>query len=598
MHRERLLITLVDCLDFPQVDGVNAVKTCSDEQDVRFARVLNARNDMRNNQPITQQEYDYSASQMLVSATDLKGRIQYCNPAFIAVSGYTKEELIGKPHNLIRHPDMPAEAFADLWTTIQAGRPWTALVKNRRKNGDHYWVAANVTPVTERGQVVGYLSVRTKPSRDEIREADALYAQMREGTLRGRKLRRGLVVRTGLLGLVDAVMRVPVAKRAVLGYGAGPGALLAAGVAAWQGIPPTPFWMAFAASCLASLVTWRVLVSHVGKPIDEMKRVSAQVAAGDLTADVQVIRHDDLGEVLLALNQLKANLTAIVLDVRQQIDGMLDAAREISTGNLDLSRRTELQAASLEETAATMDQLTTTVQANAEASARALDLAREAQATAAEGGAMAGQVERTMASITDASKRITDITGVIDGIAFQTNILALNAAVEAARAGEAGRSFAVVAGEVRMLAQRCAASAKEIKEVVEASVNEVAQGTQLVARTTAQMRSIDEAVARVSSIIMEVANASGEQAEGIRQVNQAVSHLDSATQQNAALVEQAAATATRLVEQADVLDEAVRLFTLPSVASNGKPTTSGSAFRAKKVEAQREKAPEAEEIPA
>ncbi|WP_199540665.1 methyl-accepting chemotaxis protein [Paraburkholderia kururiensis] len=553
---------------------------------------------MRNNQPITQQEYDYSASQMLVSATDLKGRIQYCNPAFIAVSGYTKEELIGKPHNLIRHPDMPAEAFADLWTTIQAGRPWTALVKNRRKNGDHYWVAANVTPVTERGQVVGYLSVRTKPSRDEIREADALYAQMREGTLRGRKLRRGLVVRTGLLGLVDAVMRVPVAKRAVLGYGAGPGALLAAGVAAWQGIPPTPFWMAFAASCLASLVTWRVLVSHVGKPIDEMKRVSAQVAAGDLTADVQVIRHDDLGEVLLALNQLKANLTAIVLDVRQQIDGMLDAAREISTGNLDLSRRTELQAASLEETAATMDQLTTTVQANAEASARALDLAREAQATAAEGGAMAGQVERTMASITDASKRITDITGVIDGIAFQTNILALNAAVEAARAGEAGRSFAVVAGEVRMLAQRCAASAKEIKEVVEASVNEVAQGTQLVARTTAQMRSIDEAVARVSSIIMEVANASGEQAEGIRQVNQAVSHLDSATQQNAALVEQAAATATRLVEQADVLDEAVRLFTLPSVASNGKPTTSGSAFRAKKVEAQREKAPEAEEIPA
>ncbi|WP_042300638.1 methyl-accepting chemotaxis protein [Paraburkholderia kururiensis] len=553
---------------------------------------------MRNNQPITQQEYDYSASQMLVSATDLKGRIQYCNPAFITVSGYTKEELIGKPHNLIRHPDMPAEAFADLWTTIQAGRPWTALVKNRRKNGDHYWVAANVTPVTERGQVVGYLSVRTKPSRDEIREADALYAQMREGTLRGRKLRRGLVVRTGLLGLVDAVMRVPVAKRAVLGYGAGPGALLAAGVAAWQGIPPTPFWMAFAASCLASLVTWRVLVSHVGKPIDEMKRVSAQVAAGDLTADVQVIRHDDLGEVLLALNQLKANLTAIVLDVRQQIDGMLDAAREISTGNLDLSRRTELQAASLEETAATMDQLTTTVQANAEASARALDLAREAQATAAEGGAMAGQVERTMASITDASKRITDITGVIDGIAFQTNILALNAAVEAARAGEAGRSFAVVAGEVRMLAQRCAASAKEIKEVVEASVNEVAQGTQLVARTTAQMRSIDEAVARVSSIIMEVANASGEQAEGIRQVNQAVSHLDSATQQNAALVEQAAATASRLVEQADVLDEAVRLFTLPGVASNGKPATSGSAFRAKKVEAQREKAPEAEEIPA
>jgi aerotaxis receptor len=162
-----------------------------------------------------------------------------------------------------------------------------------------------------------------------------------------------------------------------------------------------------------------------------------------------------------------------------------------------------------------------------------------------------------MAGITAASRRIADIiTGVIDGIAFQTNILALNAAVEAARAGEAGRSFAVVAGEVRMLAQRCAASSKEIKSVVEASASEVAAGTELVARTTSQMRAIDEAVGRVSSIIVEVANASSEQAEGIRQVNQAVSHLDGATQQNAALVEQAAATAQRLADQADVLDEA------------------------------------------
>jgi aerotaxis receptor len=262
---------------------------------------------------------------------------------------------------------------------------------------------------------------------------------------------------------------------------------------------------------------------------------------------------------------------------------MLENAREISSGNVDLARRTELQAASLEETAATMDELTTTVQANADASVRALDLARDAQAAAAEGGKIAGHVEQTMAGITAASRRIADITGVIDGIAFQTNILALNAAVEAARAGEAGRSFAVVAGEVRMLAQRCAASSKEIKSVVEASASEVAAGTELVARTTSQMRAIDEAVGRVSSIIVEVANASSEQAEGIRQVNLAVSHLDGATQQNAALVEQAAATAQRLAEQADVLDEAVRLFTVaeatpvPRDASGGQRTFRGPA---------------------
>ncbi|AXF17992.1 methyl-accepting chemotaxis protein [Paraburkholderia caledonica] len=521
---------------------------------------------MRNNQPVTGQEYEFPSSQMLVSATDLTGRIEYCNPAFIAVSGYTHEELVGQPHNLIRHPDMPREAFADMWATIRDGRPWTALVKNRRKNGDHYWVHANVTPVVKKGAVVGYLSVRVKPARDAVRAAEALYSRMRTGEARGIKLRRGMIVRTGLAGRLQALTRLPVATRAAFGYALTPLALAAAGLAAWQGAPPTPFWIAFGVASAFSLVSWCLLARHVAAPVRDMSGFATRLAAGDLTVDLEIARHDDLGEVLQALTQLRANLAAIVYDVREQINGMLDNAREISSGNVDLARRTELQAASLEETAATMEELTTTVQANADASVRALDLAKDAQAAAAEGGKIAGQVEQTMAAITAASRRIADITGVIDGIAFQTNILALNAAVEAARAGEAGRSFAVVAGEVRMLAQRCAASSKEIKSVVEASAAEVAAGTDLVARTTSQMRAIDEAVERVSSIIVEVANASSEQAEGIRQVNQAVSHLDGATQQNAALVEQAAATAQRLAAQADVLSEAVRLFTVADTA--------------------------------
>ncbi|OAJ53890.1 chemotaxis protein [Paraburkholderia ginsengiterrae] len=522
---------------------------------------------MRNNQPVTGQEHEFPSSHMLVSATDLTGRIEYCNPAFIAVSGFTRDELIGQPHNLIRHPDMPREAFADMWATIRDGRPWTALVKNRRKNGDHYWVQANVTPVVEKGAVVGYLSVRVKPERDAVRAAEALYARMRSGNSRGARLRRGVVVRTGALGRLQALMRLPVATRAATGYAITPLALLLTGLAAWNGAPPMPFWIAFGVAAAVSVVSWLVLARQLGAPIRDMSRAAIRLAAGDLTADLEVARHDDLGDVLQALNQLKANLAAIVYDVRAQITGMLDNAREISSGNVDLARRTELQAASLEETAATMEELTTTVQANADATVRALDLARDAQAAAAVGGKIAGQVEQTMAGITAASRRIADITGVIDGIAFQTNILALNAAVEAARAGEAGRSFAVVAGEVRTLAQRCAASSKEIKSLVEASATEVAAGSELVARTSSQMRVIDEAVGRVSSIIVEVANASSEQAEGIRQVNQAVSHLDGATQQNAALVEQAAATAQRLAEQADVLDEAVRLFTLAEAAA-------------------------------
>ena len=522
---------------------------------------------MRNNQPVTGHEYEFPSSNMLVSATDLSGRIQYCNPAFVAVSGFARDELIGQPHNLIRHPDMPREAFGDMWTTIRDGRPWTALVKNRRKNGDHYWVRANVTPVVEKGTVVGYLSVRVKPEREAVRAAENLYARMRTGESRGLALRRGVVVRTGLAGRLQALMRLPVATRAAAGYALTPLALLLTGLAAWQGAPPAPYWIAVGVATAISVVSWRVLTRQLAAPIAGMSGFATRLAAGDLSADLRIERHDDLGDVLQALNQLKANLAAIVYDVRAQITGILDNAREISSGNVDLARRTELQAASLEETAATMEELTTTVQANAAASVRALDLARDAHAAAAVGGKIAGQVEQTMAGITAASRRIADITGVIDGIAFQTNILALNAAVEAARAGEAGRSFAVVAGEVRMLAQRCAASSKEIKSVVEASASEVAAGTELVARTTSQMRTIDEAVGRVSSIIVEVANASSEQAEGIRQVNQAVSHLDGATQQNAALVEQAAATAQRLAEQADVLDEAVRLFTVADAAS-------------------------------
>jgi aerotaxis receptor len=262
---------------------------------------------MRNNQPVTQQEYEYPSSQMLVSATDLTGRIEYCNPAFIAVSGYSKEELIGQPHNLIRHPDMPREAFADLWTTIRSGRPWTALVKNRRKNGDHYWVQASVTPVVEKGTVVGYLSVRVKPSREAVRAADALYARIREGKSRSHKLHRGTVVRTGLAGRLQATMRLPVATRAAFGYALAPLALLLTGLAAWNGTPPLAFWIAFGVTALISVVSWQLLARHLAEPMRDMSGFATRLAAGDLTTDLVIARHDDLGEVLQALNQLKAS---------------------------------------------------------------------------------------------------------------------------------------------------------------------------------------------------------------------------------------------------------------------------------------------------
>ncbi|WP_082621889.1 PAS domain-containing methyl-accepting chemotaxis protein [Bordetella sp. N] len=526
---------------------------------------------MRTNVPVTQREFLFSAKQRLVSATDLSGNIRYCNPAFVTVSGFTKEELIGQPHNIIRHPDMPQAAFADMWATISSGRPWTALVKNRRKNGDHYWVRANVTPVVEHGVEVGYLSVRVVPSREEVEEAETLYESMRENTLRGHRLREGVLVRTGVAGWFGKLGRQPVGRRVAVGYVTTLLLTLAGAGAAYGGLPPQPFWLAWGAGVLGSLVSGALLSRQLSSPVDAMSIFATQMAAGDLTTDMSVERHDDLGDVQRALNQLQANLSAIVLDVRDQIGGVMEAAHEISAGNIDLSQRTEEQATSLEQTAAAMDDLTHSVQGNADATQRVLSLVDEAQAAADDGGRIAAQVEQTMAGITTAAQRIADITGVIDGIAFQTNILALNAAVEAARAGEVGKSFAVVAAEVRNLAQRCAASAREIKTVVDSSVQQIAAGTELVGRTTSQMRAIDQAVHRVADVIHEVADASGNQAKGIRQVNDAVAHLDSATQQNAALVEQAAATAQRLVERADVLADAMRLFTVGETVVHAEP---------------------------
>ncbi|WP_233871075.1 methyl-accepting chemotaxis protein [Paraburkholderia adhaesiva] len=324
------------------------------------------------------------------------------------------------------------------------------------------------------------------------------------------------------------------------------------------------------AFAVLSILAARRLVS---RPLDAAAEAAGRLAAGDLSVRVRNAHGvqaaqtdsedaDEIGRLTHAIDGIGEGLAKIVSQVRSASAQMRDDTSRIASGSGEISTRIASQAASLEQTAASMEELTSTVQQNADHTTRAHTVVSGAADAALDGGRAVERVVKTMDDINQASRKITDITSVIEGIAFQTNILALNAAVEAARAGEAGRSFAVVAGEVRTLAQRCAASAKEIKDVVDASVNEVAQGTQLVSRTTAQMRAIDEAVGRVSSIIVDVANASSEQAEGIRQVNQAVTHLDSATQQNAALVEQAAATAMLLADQADVLDEAVRLFTV------------------------------------
>ena len=300
----------------------------------------------------------------------------------------------------------------------------------------------------------------------------------------------------------------------------------------------------------------------VAKPLNDAIGVAQRVASGDLTADIEVASRDETGMVMSSLRDMNQSLAHVVGQVRGSTDAIATASAQIASGNLDLSARTEGQASSLEETASAMEALTATVRQNADNARLADQLAQSASSVAADGGKVVGDVITTMEAISVASRKVVDIIGVIDGIAFQTNILALNAAVEAARAGEQGRGFAVVASEVRTLAQRSALAAKEIKQLIEDSVRQMDSGTALVQQAGNTMDQILASVQRVSGVVGEISASSVEQRSGIEEINKAIVHIDETTQQNAALVEEAAAAAAALQEQAAQLAAVVSRFRL------------------------------------
>ncbi|MFT3816491.1 MAG: methyl-accepting chemotaxis protein [Rubrivivax sp.] len=485
-------------------------------------------------------------------------RKNHANAAFIQVSGFERDELMGQPHNLVRHPDMPAEAFADMWATLKAGQSWTALIKNRRKNGDHYWVRANATPVRRDGRVSGYMSVRTKPARDEVARAEALYREFREGRAGRRRFHKGLVVRTGLMAWTSALQVLPVRWRVRAAFGAALPLLV--GAAAGCGLAGAALggFALAAAPALALASAW--LEAQVARPLAVVLEQALAVAAGQPADNVHLDRVDEVGLILRAINQAGLNLLSLVDDVGEQVLGLRTAAGEISQGNADLSTRTERAAASLQQTAASMEQMSASVAQNADAVRQATRLAGEASQVAAHGGEVVGRVVATMKDIDEASHRIADIIGTIDGIAFQTNILALNAAVEAARAGEQGRGFAVVAAEVRSLARRSAEAAKQIKTLIGDSVDKVGNGTALVDDAGRTMDGIVAQARQVAGLIETIGSATIEQGNGIGEVSAAVGQLDRATQQNAALVEQSSAASAAMAARAARLAEAVAVY--------------------------------------
>ncbi|CAL63369.1 Methyl-accepting chemotaxis protein [Herminiimonas arsenicoxydans] len=335
---------------------------------------------------------------------------------------------------------------------------------------------------------------------------------------------------------------------------------------------------AFSGILLGVLIT-RNLKGQLGGEPNYAAGVAARIAAGDLTVAID-LRSKDQTSMLFAMREMRDSLASIVSQVRSGTDTITTASGQIAAGNLDLSSRTEEQASALEETASSMEEITSTVKQNAENSQQASTLAVHASSTAIRGGAVVSQVVDTMGSITESSRKIVDIIGVIDGIAFQTNILALNAAVEAARAGEQGRGFAVVASEVRSLAQRSASAAKEIKQLIGDSVEKVDAGSKLVEQAGTTMKEIVGGIQRVADIMSDITAAGREQSAGIEQVNQAIAQMDEVTQQNAALVEEAAAASQSLQDQATHLSEIVSVFKLDNTqiqaAHAGKPAAARS----------------------
>ncbi|MFI4939912.1 MAG: methyl-accepting chemotaxis protein [Burkholderiales bacterium] len=522
---------------------------------------------MRTNLPVTNKEYILQDWETIVSKTDLKGKITYVNQHFINISGFSEEELMHKPHNIVRHPDMPEEAFDDLWRTLKLGKAWTGVVKNRCKNGDHYWVEANVAPLIENRQVVGYTSVRGKPSRDAVKASDEAYRAIKSGN-KQLYVCEGAALARSPLGFLRIFKKLSIAARLSTAFGAIFVFSAINVMFAWalqDGAHSNLAWGAFAAAMLSATlaaVSGFMIYKSIIAPLKSALGDIEQMSSGDLTGKITATGHDEISKVMHALKILQINIKLLIGQITQSTDIVNSGAGEIADGVLDLSKRTETQAANLEETAAAMEELTSTCKQNADNAHEASGLVQSTSTIAVKGGEAVNHVVRTMGSIKDSSGKIGDIIGVIDSIAFQTNILALNAAVEAARAGEQGRGFAVVASEVRSLAQRSAGAAKEIKTLIGNSVDEVEIGGKLVSDAGKTMHEIVDSVNRATPIMGEISISSREQSAGIEQINEAIMQIEAITRQNAALVEQAAAATAAMKEQANHLSQLVGGFKL------------------------------------
>ncbi|EKS7193672.1 methyl-accepting chemotaxis protein [Enterobacter ludwigii] len=509
---------------------------------------------MRNNTPVTQNEYLLNEGSTLMSTTNTHSHITYANSAFIDASGYKEESLLGEPHNLIRHPDMPAEAFGDMWFTLQQGETWTGLVKNRRQNGDHYWVRANVTPVYQNETLTGYISVRNIPSREEIAVSEKRYEKVRNNELKHHRFYKGLFVRHGLFSFASLFKRLSTSKRIHLGIA------ITALFACLQLFIFADRIVESVGLALLFIALAVYLHAQIAKPVKSIVQQMQRVVSGRKADYYHFDRVDEIGLMMRMVNQSGLNLHSLVDDVGAQISGISTISQQVAKEGMALQTRTEETADFLQQTASAVEEIASAVQQTAETAKDAILMADRTRTSAHRGEAMMKETIGMMQSVSQDNSQIVDIISVIDRIAFQTNILALNAAVEAARAGDAGRGFAVVAAEVRNLAQHSATAAKEIKTLIEKNVSSVNAGVEKVEQTESQLTVMIGNVMEMSSLIKEIGHATQEQTQALTLINASISRIGTMTQNNTSMVDNVTDAAHHLTQRTTRLQQAIAVF--------------------------------------
>ncbi|HGY5111709.1 TPA: methyl-accepting chemotaxis protein [Citrobacter braakii] len=499
---------------------------------------------------VSQQNTPLDDDITLMSTTDLQSYITHANDTFVQVSGYQLNELLDKPHNLVRHPDMPKAAFADMWYTLKQGEPWSGIVKNRRKNGDHYWVRANAVPMVREGRVTGYMSIRTRATDEEIAAVEPLYKALNEGRC-NRRIHKGLVVRKGWLGKLPA-LPIRWRVRSVMAI------MFIVLAAALQQMGAE--WPLLLISALVMMLGTAIFEWQIVRPIENVARQALKVATGERNSVSHLNRSDELGLMLRAVGQLGLMCRWLIHDVSSQVSCVRSDSETLAKGSDDLNKHTQQTVENVQETVTTMNQMAASVKQNSETAAAADKLSIAASSAATHGGEAMDTVIKTMDDIANSTQRIGTITTLINDIAFQTNILVLNAAVEAARAGEQGKGFAVVAGEVRHLASRSASAANDIRKLIDASADKVQSGSDQVHAAGRTMDDIVAQVQNVTQLIAQISHSTLEQSDGLSSLTRAVNELSNITQKNAELVEESAQISAMVKHRAGRLEDAVTVL--------------------------------------